>query len=199
MIRTFIAFDIDENTRNEILNITYKGKGIFPKEINWVEPENLHFTYLFLGDIVPSDKRTVIELISEVSQKLPILQLKQGQLKWDSPFKPHCLWIEYMISPFSELPGHDFINIRKRFIYELKKELTYLELDKREFKCHLTLGRVKTKESKSMNITKWTLNEEFVEPEITLDQISLYQSILYPQGPVYKNLANFPLIGGKIQ
>ncbi|MCL2063886.1 MAG: RNA 2',3'-cyclic phosphodiesterase [Candidatus Cloacimonetes bacterium] len=197
MIRTFIAFDIDENTRNECMNLTYKGKSIYHKEINWVEPQNLHFTYLFLGDIVPSDKQSVINLISEVAQKTPILHLKQGQLRWNPPFKPHCLWIEYIISQHNNLnkdgSNFDFSNIRKRFIYDLKQELTYLEFDKRDFKFHLTLGRVKSKEIKSLNIAKWTLNEESIETEIYLQNISLYQSILYPQGPVYKNLATFPL------
>ena len=192
MIRTFIAFDIDENTRNEYLNLTYKGKSIYPKEINWVEPQNLHFTYLFLGDIVTSDRKVIENLLAAVSQKIPILHLKNGVLKWHPTFKPIYLWIEYTID-FLE-----FINIRKKFIYDLKQELPYLELEKRDFKCHLTLGRVKPKSSRALDITKWDLHDEIIESDITLNQISLYQSILYPQGPIYKNLVIYPLVGGKL-
>jgi len=190
MIRTFIAFDISESFRNECMCLTHKGKGLFQKGIKWVEPQNLHFTYLFLGDLVPSDKKSVIEKLSLIAEKLPIMSLKHGKLSWDSPNKPHCLWIEYIIE------DPEFEHVRKRFIYDLKQEINYLDLDKKNFKFHLTIGRVNTKESKTLNITKWNLQEEVIETECTLDQISMYQSILYPQGPVYKSLAIFPLKGG---
>ena len=192
MLRTFIAFDLDENTRNEFLELTYKCKSVYPKEMNWVDPANLHFTYFFLGDIVPSDKKTVINLVADLTNNLPVLHLEKGELKWDSLSKPHCLWIEYLISSACNT---DFHNVRKKFIYDIKQAIPYLELDKRDFKCHLTLGRVKKKESKTIDISKWALAEEIFEKEITLSQISVYQSILYPQGPVYKPLAIFNLKG----
>ena len=194
MIRTFIAFDIDEHTRAECMELTYIGKSIYHKEINWVEPQNFHFTYLFLGDIVPSDKRFVESLISELANNLPVLHLTSGELKWNPPYKPQCLWIEYKFNKDTDSsPASTFISSRKKFIYDLKQELTYLELDKRDFKFHLTLGRVKSKVYKSLNLIKWNLNEEIIKKEITLSRITLYQSILYPQGPVYKVLASFPL------
>ena len=187
MIRSFIAFEIDEDVRNDCISLIFKGKNLYGREVNWVHPDQLHITFLFLGDIEYSDKNTVIDLLHTLSQKLPNIILKDGKLKWNPPFKPHCLWIEYLyINP-------EFIALRKEFMYLLKKEMPYLKLDNRDFKWHLTLGRVKVQETKKLDISKWSLGEDDFVTTLKMKQISLYQSVLHSFGPNYTNLATFQL------
>ena len=186
MIRAFIAFEIDDKHKRECDYLTLKGKKLFPKEIKWVDSENLHVTFLFLGDIEQSDVSTIKDKLQTLSEKLPATSLKNGQLRWNSPFKPKTLWIEYTID------NAEFDAMRKEFISDLKRELPYLKVDDKDYKCHLTLGRVKNK----INIEKWLLHEELFRQDMSLNHISLYQSTLHPQGPVYKNLALITLNGG---
>ena len=187
MIRTFIAFEVDDRHKRECDYLILKGKKLFPKEIKWVEYENLHITFLFLGDIEQSDVSIVKDKLQMLSEKLPVLSLRNGQLRWNPSFKPKTLWIEYTIEDL------EFGAMRKEFIDDLKEELPYLKIDDKDYKCHLTLGRVKGK----INIEKWLLHEESFNHAMNLNHVSLYQSTLHPQGPVYRNLALITLNGGK--
>ena len=57
-MRAFIALDIPEAVRNELLRLT----DILKKEaadVKWVRAENLHLTLRFIGD-VPEEKITFI-------------------------------------------------------------------------------------------------------------------------------------------
>jgi len=190
MIRTFIAFEIDDKSKRECDYLTQKGKKLFPKDIKWVDYNNLHITFLFLGEIEQNDVVSVKNLLQELSEELPVFTLKNGQLRWNPPFKPKTLWIEYP-NPFTEVTPSpvSFCKIRDNFIKKLKSELPYLKLDNKDFIFHLTLGRVKHK----INIEKWLLHDEMFIHDVELKHISLYQSTLHPQGPIYRNLATIPL------
>ena len=191
MLRTFIAFDINDALRDECISLIYKGKGLFPDQIKWVIPENLHMTFLFLGEIKYDDKSSIENLLGDLADNLPSIDLYKPEIKWNPPYKPMTLWIEYSNN------NPDFIHIRKKFIYDLKQELPYLKLDNKEFKWHLTLGRVRQHEQKKIDISKWRFDEEELPHSLQLTHITLYQSILQSYGPLYKNLISFPLKGGK--
>ena len=83
--------------------------------------------------------------------------------------------------------------MRKEFIYKLKNELPYLQLDNKEFKWHLTLGRVKAHAQRDIDISKCLFDDIDISPTLEINQIALYQSILSSSGPIYKNLARFNL------
>ena len=187
-MRTFIGFDIDDKFRRECEYLIMKGKKLYPKEIKWVEPINLHFTYLFLGEVDQSDVKIIGEMLSQLAEQVPIINLENGILKWNPPFKPQTIWMEY------SLYNPDFAMVRKIFSKKLTEEIPYLKLDNKDFKFHLTLGRIKNK----IDINKWLLHEEVINTNTTLTQISLYESILYPQGPVYKNINLIKLSGGNL-
>ena len=187
-MRLFLAFDIDENFRRECDFLIMKGKKLFPKEIKWVESQNLHFTFAFLGDVEQNDVKIVIDLLSDLSKDISLMDMNNGVLKWNPPFKPQTIWIEYL------LENQELVEKRKDFLKKIKIELPYLKLDNKDFKLHLTLGRIKNK----INIEKWLLHEEVFNSSTSLKHISLYESILYPQGPVYKNLALYNLQGGNL-
>jgi 2'-5' RNA ligase len=215
MLRTFIAFDIDDRMRKECEYLILKGKKLFPKEIKWSEPANLHITFLFLGDVEQADIQVIKDLLQPLAEEMSAISLKNGQLRWNPPFKPQVVWIEFgmqnvecgireqgdlesgLLREESKKPPRndektEFGLFRKTFISKLKEKLPYLKLDNKDFKWHLTLGRIKNK----INIEKWMLHNEVFNSDVSISQISLYQSILYPQGPVYKNLALFPLASG---
>ena len=187
MIRTFIAFEIDDKSKRECDHLILKGKKLFPKEIKWVESHNLHITLVFLGDIEQSDVKIVKEQLQELAELLPEITLKNGQLRWNPQFKPKTLWIEY-----PDCSCEVFDEIRDSFVAEMKRLLPYLQIDKKDFKFHITLGRVKNK----INIEKWLLHDELFNHEVQLRHLSLYQSTLHPQGPIYKNLELITLHGG---
>ena len=59
------------------------------------------------------------------------------------------------------------------------------ERDKKKFRSHLTLGRVK--ETFGLGkLVKFAKNYKFDPIPITFDRITLFQSTLTQQGPIYK-------------
>jgi len=177
-MRSFIAFDISDTHRKECDILIQKGKRIYANEIKWVDLTNLHITLLFLGDIEIEDKQKVIKLMNDFYNDLPKINLKKGILNWNSISNPKTIWIEYSFD------NSEFDKLHKVLIKNLKRELPYLKLDNREFLCHLTLGRVKTK----IDVEKWKIYNEGVKDGHVLHDLSLYQSKLYPGGPVYTKL-----------
>jgi 2'-5' RNA ligase len=71
---------------------------------------------------------------------------------------------------------------------------TGTKLEDRPFRPHLTLGRVK----KINDVTKLKmLFDEFKDQEIQrvkVNEIILYESILRPEGPLYRSLGTYPLL-----
>ena len=191
MIRTFIAYEIAETQKDAIQEVIEKGQSAFPREIKWVEPENLHFTYLFLGDIYPADQNIVCEMLQKYAATMPVISIKDGKLRWNSVYQPKVAWIEY------DIQSRDFLKFRKKMIYELTQELPYLALDTKEYRCHLTLGRVRKEYIENIDITKiGEIDQNLSKAEITFDNLTFYQSHLTTKGPIYTKIINIKLSGG---
>jgi 2'-5' RNA ligase len=71
--------------------------------------------------------------------------------------------------------------------------LNGFETEERQFKPHLTIGRVKSvKNTENLKI----LLERYRDVQfqiVKINEVILFESILRLNGPIYKPLANFPL------
>jgi len=178
MIRTFIALEINETLRKQCDYLVQKGKKIFAREVKWVEAKNLHVTYLFLGDIEQTTIKTIQSLLACLAETISPISIDQGELRWFPILKPQLLWIEY--------PFHDpfFLETRQLFCRQLQMHIPSLKIEQKAFKLHITLGRIK----KKIVTEKWQVQNEIFASTLQINQLSLYQSILRPEGPTYKNL-----------
>ena len=139
----------------------------------WVEPENQHLTWLFLGD--QPDPDAIIKALEGMDiERFPIilqgLHLFGGKVLVVSGY-PH--------DPLHKI--HD----------ELKRRLTFLKYeDDKMFHAHVTLARIKEIRSRKIYAeAKLTREEVYVE---TSDwKVALFQSELTSAGPVYKILKEF--------
>lgn len=66
MIRTFIALELDEETRRALGGEIAYLKSQAPK-VRWVRPENLHVTLKFIGDVPDSDIREIFDIVDDVA------------------------------------------------------------------------------------------------------------------------------------
>ena len=150
-------------------------------KIKWIEPYNLHITLFFLGG---TDEK-LIPLISE--------RLKQLSLEFSS-FRMEFEGVG-VFKNFRD-PRVIWIGIRDHFnICKLKSGIDDelgkfgFEAEKREFRPHLTIGRIKW-------IRKISVLEELVESykndeiqKTGIKEIIFYESILKPDGPLYLPLS----------
>jgi 2'-5' RNA ligase len=184
MKRTFIAVRVDagEMLREvfDILKTALKGESV-----RWVDISKMHITLAFLGD-------TSEEMISEVSDKLRSVcdNFKKFEfaISGIGVFRnlndPRVIWAGIENSgTFSEL-----FKLVKSGLDE-----TGISTEEREFKPHLTLGRIKwLKDRKALEglVSKYS-DHKFQIVNVT--EVIFYESILQQSGPLYLPIKVFRL------
>ena len=92
-LRTFIAVDVGKAIRGRLaaLQETLARTGT---EVKWVEPENLHVTLLFLGEVDERQIPSVCRLVAEETARRPgFLMAVQSAGCFPNPRRPRILWV----------------------------------------------------------------------------------------------------------
>jgi len=173
-MRAFLAVTLSKEMKEELLRI----QKLIPEcTFKLVEPENLHLTLKFFGDI--SDKEA-----SKIKEKL--LELKFHKFKSN-------------LGKIGVFPNEKFIRIvwvslePKEEIEKLNREINKILNNKDEkFESHITLARIKSIKNKQEFMRK--LREIKINPtEFQIEKFSLEKSTLTEKGPVYETLEEFKL------
>jgi len=184
-IRTFIAIEIDPPNKQKLLKlITQLKKSDIP--IKWVNESQMHLTLKFLGNI----DKTMVSKISDALKTIPEsfcqFTIKLSHIgAFPNLHRPRVIWIGID-------KGKENLKSLADYVEDALEKLG-LGREKREFKAHLTLGRVKSlknisKLSKIIDETKISFQDE-----IKIDKIILFQSILTPKGAIYTSLSELAL------
>ncbi|MFA5992379.1 MAG: RNA 2',3'-cyclic phosphodiesterase [Candidatus Pacearchaeota archaeon] len=175
MVRLFIAVDLPENLKKEIIDIQKK----IDKEKLFVgkftEVENLHLTLKFLGDI-SEDK------VEEVQKRLERVKFNKFEVKIDR--------VGVFDSSFIRII---WIGLAEDALFELQKRvddsLEGLFSKEERFMAHITIARPKFVSSINRQKLIEFLNKiEIRSEKFTIDRISLKKSELKSSGPFYEDL-----------
>jgi len=182
MKRLFIAIPVMAG--QELLSIiNYLQVELRSEQINWVSKDNLHFTLQFIGDSEENQMPGIIESVKKISEGF---SKASGMLKGTGYFahngNPRVL--------FTHLEGMPEMAEMAHKIHAATKSQGFRP-DFSEFKSHLTLARIKSLLNKPhfFRLTE-SLREKTIQ-SITAEEIVLFESILSPQGPVYKSVERF--------
>ena len=186
MKRTFIGFNIDND--HSVLRLFLDLKmNLKEEQLKWIEPDNLHLTLRFLGDTNDSQLSEIVK-----SMKILIPHYKYFLLKitglgiFGTSRLPKILWA-----------GVKMPDSIKDMVVKIEEIVCNagFKPEKRAYTPHLTLCRLKSipDSSRLENLLIKYKQTLFIEQEIR--QITFYESILHPSGPVYKPLHIFPLSG----
>ena len=179
-IRTFIAIELPEKIIYTINKVQEEIKS-YGLKIRWVRPENIHLTLKFLGDIKAADTEKVAIAVSEsVTGYPPISLAVKGIGVFPGIKRPRVIWLGVS----NQL---DVLTTFQKTLDE-KLEAIGFPKEKRPFRGHLTLGRIKSKiDPKKLNdaLKEFT---RFESEHFLADRIILYKSDLKPNGPVYTKL-----------
>jgi 2'-5' RNA ligase len=185
MKRTFIAIKIPL-TKNISEIYQHIKIGLKEEKIKWVEEFNLHITILFLGDTNEKDIEKICKNLSlKLNEFSSFLLNVFGVGVFKSVYNPKAIWIGTEESE------------KIKELYELiVNTLTTvgIEVQKRDFKPHITIGRTKNLKDK-FNLKKLIeRNKEKVIDHIKITEVFYYESLLTPNGPVYNEIKKFNLI-----
>jgi len=184
--RCFIAIEIPDAVKEEIADVADVLKK-YDADIKWVTVENLHVTLKFLGSIPDKSVPEIRESLSKaVSSFQPFYIKISGTGVFPNRKFPRVIWAG--VENGETLP-------KLAADIDLSMSVLGYKKEEREFKPHLTLGRVRSKEG-----TTNVMNEldNFKEKEFglfTVDRVRLMRSELKPKGPEYNCLYEVPFDG----
>lgn len=183
-MRTFIAIDVSEEVRDNLLKAQQR-IGSKSAKIKFVERENFHVTLKFLGEIDEALAEEVKKALAEIAKKHKKHRVKvKGIGVFPNPNYVRVIWA-----------GIENDESIKAIANDVEREMRRLGFkEERDFVTHITIGRVKFVRDKlelAMAL-KDLANEDFGEFEVKA--IELKKSTLTPKGPIYETVARFELM-----
>lgn len=179
LVRSFISVDIEETSLlSKILQLQkyLQGTGA---DLKLVEPENIHVTLRFLGEISPE----LLQDIENAMKEVPI-QSFQMELKglgcFPSPSRINVIWIG--IEKGAQKLGAFFNQLEPQF-----RKLG-VKPDNKGFSPHLTIARVKTGRNKERLRQFLDEMRDYEVGNMTVNSIRLKRSVLKPSGPEYSTI-----------
>lgn len=186
-LRAFIAISLPESVLQAIVNAqkTLKDSGL---KIRWVKKEGIHLTIKFLGDIERDHVESIHSAMQRATQAFsPLVLQGEGLGVFPDLKRPRVVWagVSGDVKRLRALQG------------ELEARLAGLGFpkEKRSFKGHLTLGRIKGRMDGVKLGEALRALGDFRTTTFTAQSLVLFQSDLRPDGAVYSRLAEATLEG----
>jgi 2'-5' RNA ligase len=185
MKRVFIAVKVDPDAG--LLRMISTLKSALAKEnIRWVDPVNFHLTIAFLGDTEDGKIKILAGMLKDKCS---------GFYKFDFMLSGAGVFKNYRDPRIirSGIKSSEKLYALENKIAEGLKSNGFL-MEERQFKPHLTLGRVKsvTDTGNLKNILDRYRDIEFQKVEVK--EVILFESILTLTGPIYKPLGSYSLL-----
>ena len=177
ILRCFIAVDIPEKAREEIVKVQkiLEKRNLFMGKLT--EKENLHLTLKFLGEIDEGKVGDVKKKLKEI--KFSRFKVKLREIGVFSEDFVRIIW--------AHLSGKGVLELQK----EIDEKLDGFFPKEKRFMSHLTIARVKSVKNREKlleELSKIKLNCEF-----EVDRFFLKKSTLTGEGPIYENLLELNL------
>lgn len=173
--RAFIAIDLPEDEKNNILKIINQLKRQ-PEyfHVRWSKAENLHITLRFLGNISLDQQEIVSAKMADILTSIEPFTLSLSSLMIFPTFD-HPVAIALKPEPITAL-------IKLNQVIEASLETCHVQQENQSFYPHLTLGKMHTPIKR--DILPLTLNANFL-----VDSLKLFRSDTSEAGSVYTPLA----------
>lgn len=184
VFRSFIAVDIPSGVQKALGQVETELKERLPQTpVRWVNPEKIHLTLKFLGDVSRENLEMVKKiLVSEVTKRQTMEIGIGGIGAFPKIRHPRVIWVGV------EAPEE--LRALRRGIEDGVARLGY-EYDKYDFTPHLTLGRVSRKASSREVRKVGKVLHDFKVGFIgvtRVENVHIYRSDLQPEGAVYTRL-----------
>jgi 2'-5' RNA ligase len=191
LIRSFIAIELPSTVKQELTTLEGVLKKRSSQVVRWVDPQGIHLTLKFLGDVA-SDRIDEINMaIDEVTQGLSPFRLELQEVgAFPNLNRVQVVWVGMK----GELDKLAYLQKQ----IESNTEQLGFPREERAFTPHLTLGRVRnyTSPDDRKKLGQILSQTPFASSQIiTVDSVNLIKSQLTNLGAIYTRLYSSPLKG----
>jgi 2'-5' RNA ligase len=183
-VRVFIALELPHELSEGILGLArhLRESGI---RASWCRRGTIHLTLKFLGDTEESELEGIIAAVAAAARGIAPFSFSLDRLgAFPSPRNARVIWVG--VEPVQQL-----FDLQR----EVEEGLSTIGIpgDKRRFRPHITIGRVRGRAPESTAETLASLSA----PEGTADvaEVRVMKSTLHPKGAIHEVIDAIPLGG----
>jgi 2'-5' RNA ligase len=154
-------------------------------DIKWVEPDNIHLTLKFLGEIKNDKAAEVCEISKQVAESHQKFILDIETVGSFGGRSAKVVWVG------AGKGADELLALQKDLDDRLMQ--SGFPKEEREFSAHLTLCRVRNPKAGIKLADACKAFENYKLGSISADALCVYQSQLTPAGPIYTLLASLKL------
>lgn len=154
-------------------------------DVKWVNPENTHLTLKFLGEIKDNQAVEICNITADVAARHRRFNLDVRSVGYFGGRSARVLWVGAGENCENLLKLHDDL--------ERQLEKTGWPREGRKFAAHLTLCRIRNSKAGIKLAQASRQYKDFELGTLSADSVTVYQSELTPQGPIYTALGNYDL------
>jgi 2'-5' RNA ligase len=185
LIRSFLAIELPEAIRKRIEEIQRDLRSS-NSDVRWVNPEKIHLTLKFFGNIEESRVDTITKSIEPLVGGTPHFSLQvRGMGAFPNIRNPRVIWMGLIDERQVLVPLQEQL--------ESTLETIGFQMEDRPFRPHLTLGRMNSGRGKDELIGRIQKYKEEKFGDIEVKRLVLFKSDLRPTGPVYTPLGQIGL------
>ena len=189
LIRAFIAVELPAELKSELAELEGQLKKNSPLVVKWVDPNNIHITLKFLGEISEDSIEELMLAIEESTQGIQPFKLEVREVgAFPNLERAQVLWVGVK----GELDK--ITKLQKRI--ESNTEQLGFPRESRGFSPHLTLGRVRdeARPNERQRLGKLLADTSFSAlHNVDVNAVNLMKSQLTPTGPIYTCLGSVKL------
>lgn len=183
-VRSFIALELTPEVQSQLGQIQSELKKA-DADVKWVKPEGVHLTLKFLGNVSLELIEEIKKIIEQLAKNHQAFEMKISQLgAFPTMEHPRVIWVGIE-------QGKEQTQKLAQDLEEHLMQLGFLK-EKRSFKAHLTLGRVRSARNRNQ-LKKLLLSVKFPQTTMQAQTLTLFKSTLTPQGAIYQSLQEVKL------
>lgn len=167
MVRTFVGIAIPEDIKVYVTAMQHQLRSL-PIEAKFVEPDNIHISLSFLGDVEEDEIGKIKFKLDEISKAYEKFEVSLGNI---------------LLIPTEKYVRVVALDIGSEQLESIRKDVVK-SIGGRSYPVHLTLARIKSIDEKS-EFPKRVKDIIIKNVHFEIDGISLIKSVLQKSGPIY--------------
>ncbi len=188
-VRCFIAIELPEGVKRGLRELQAQLKAGSQAPAKWVDPNNIHLTLKFLGNVAADRTGEISAAMTEAVRGMPYFSLEVKELGvFPNPGRVQIVWVG--------VRGE--VEKLARLQQRLESGLERLGFapEGRRFTPHLTLARLRDRATpdERARLGQLIAETEFdAAPSFRVDSVNLMQSQLTREGPIYTRISSAAL------
>ena len=183
-LRLFIAIELPSNIIDGLRNVQEELKDKSNKP-SWAKPENIHLTLKFLGDIETNKIDSMVNILEGIAGKSFSFEISvKGVGTFPAAGTPRVIWV-----------GIEENKDMLQLYNNIEEGLATLgvEKERRDFKPHLTLGRIKFLNDRAGLKRGLEKVAGLNLARFAVAGFALFKSTLTPEGAIHTRLKEYTL------